>query len=68
MVARKIDGLPHWLEEPAVAQREKLGEGLVISKQMSGMPEHPCVTVYYTKVGKTYDIAESLLEVVSESR
>ena len=26
------------------------------------------VTVYYSKAGRTYDIAESLMEVVSESR
>jgi len=35
---------------------------------MSGKPAHPCLTVYYAKAGRTWDIAESYMEVVSESR
>lgn len=52
----------------ALTQRNDLGYGLVISKTMAGYPEHLCLNVYYTKVGKSYDIAESLMEVVSEIR
>tara|TARA_B100001094_G_C17669743_1_gene548180 strand:- start:181 stop:384 length:204 start_codon:yes stop_codon:yes gene_type:complete len=47
-------------------QRERLGAGIVLKKTMTGRPEHPCITVFYSKVGKTYAIAESLMEVVSE--
>ena len=48
-------------------QRSENGVGIIISKQMGGMnPSHPCITVLYPKIGKQYDIAESLMEVVSE--
>ena len=47
---------------------EDVGPGIILSKQMSGDPLHSCITVYYPKVGKIYDIAESLMEVISESR
>jgi len=50
----------------AVNQRSLLGPGLVLSTQIGGRnPSHPCLTVYYPRVGKTYDIAESLMEVIS---
>ncbi len=50
-------------------QRKRLGHGLILSKQMGGRnPIHPCATVFYSKTGQVYDIAESLLEVISESR
>mgnify|MGYP003110063524 FL=1 len=52
----------------ALEQRSKLGHGVILTKQMAGNPSHPCITVYYPKVGKMYDIAESLMEVISESR
>ena len=53
----------------AIDQKERLGMGLVLTKQMGGRnPVHPCVSVYYPKVGKIYDIAESLMEVINESR
>ena len=43
--------------------------GLVLSKQMGGSnPVHPCITVLYPKSGEIYDIAESLMEVISEAR
>lgn len=42
--------------------------GLVLSKQMSGNPAHPCITVFYSRIGKTYDMAEVLMEVISEGR
>jgi hypothetical protein len=49
--------------------REHLGYGIILSKQMAGRnPVHPCITVIYPSVGRVYDIAESLVEVVSESR
>ena len=47
-------------------QHQRLGFGIVLSKQISGQPRHPCVTVLYPKTGQVYDIAESLVEVVSE--
>ena len=53
----------------ALEQRQRLGHGLVLAKQISGKnPAHPCITVFYPKTGQTYDIAESLMEVVSEGR
>lgn len=52
----------------AIDQKERLGMGLVLSKQMAGSPSHSCVSVYYPKVGKIYDIAESLMEVINEER
>jgi hypothetical protein len=46
-----------------------LGYGIIISRQMSGSnPVHPCASVLYPSVGKIYDIAESLIEVINESR
>ena len=47
-------------------QRERLGTGIVLTKQMTGRPLHPCITVFYSKIGKAYEVAESLMEVVSE--
>ncbi len=45
------------------------GPGIILSKQMAGSnPVHPCITVYYPSVEKIWDIAESLVEVISESR
>ena len=38
--------------------------GLVVSRQMSGDPPHACVNVWWMKSGKTYSIAERLLEVI----
>lgn len=44
------------------------GLGIIISKQLAGSnPVHACITVLYPKVGKTYDIAESLVKVISEA-
>tara|TARA_B100000519_G_scaffold197880_1_gene206378 strand:- start:122 stop:343 length:222 start_codon:yes stop_codon:yes gene_type:complete len=68
LVIRKILHVPDWKKKVAVNQRELLGHGIILTKQMAGMPEHPCVSVYYPKVGKIYDIAEALLEVISEGR
>jgi len=46
-----------------------LGLGIILSKQLGGSnPVHPCITVYYPEMGRTWDIAESLMEVISESR
>ena len=73
LVIRKVsphagDHLNSLQEASAYQQRWRLGPGLILSKQMAGTPRHPCITVYYPKTGDTYDIAESLMEVVSESR
>jgi hypothetical protein len=43
-----------------------LGEGIILSKQSAGNPAHPCITVWYPSIGKTYDIAESLVNVIDE--
>ena len=48
-------------------QRDRLGHGIVLSKQMAGSPEHPCVSVYYPKVGEIYDIAEALMHVIGKA-
>jgi hypothetical protein len=69
LVIRTLKGEEEWQMEAAVSQREELGTGIVLSKQIGGSaPAHECVTVYYAKAGKSWDIAESLMEVVSESR
>ena len=53
----------------AKKQRADLGHGIILSKQMGGSnPVHPCITVIYPNVGRVYDIAESLMEVISERR
>ncbi len=52
-----------------VVRKSQLGTkelGLVLSKQMAGHPAHPCITVFYPKSGKTYDMAESLMELAYE--
>ena len=53
----------------SMIMRDKMGPGIILSKQMDGSsPVHPCITVLYPRVGKVYDIAESLVEVISEGR
>ena len=44
------------------------GVGIIISKHIAGNPPHKCIDVFYPKVGKAWSIAESLVEVISESR
>lgn len=69
LVIRKIPEQGTARRAPALIQRRKLGHGIILTKQMAGCnPVHPCITVYYPQVGKIYDIAESLMEVISESR
>ena len=68
LVIRNIDREPEFRKPTAVQQRQKLGHGIVLSKHMTGHPVHPCVSVYYPKVGEIWDIAESLMEVISPSR
>ena len=68
LVIRRILHVPDWKVNVAIEQRERLGHGIILSKQMAGEPRHPCITVYYPKVGQTYDIAEGLVEVISENR
>ena len=55
-----------WLIEIAERQRKELGTGIVLSKFMAGSPEHPCINVFYGKAGKSWEIAESLMEVVQK--
>ena len=71
LVIRKVspdagDHLNSLQEAAAHQQRSRLGHGLILTKQMSGTPRHPCITVYYPKTEQIYDIAESLMEVVSD--
>ncbi len=66
LVMRRVFNVPDWKRKSAIEQQERLGFGIVLSKQMAGIPEHPCVTVFYPKASQTWDIAEGLLEVVSE--
>ena len=66
LVIRRVFNVPDWKRNVAVEQREKLGVGIILSKQMAGTPKHPCVTVFYPKTGRAWSIAEGLLEVVSE--
>ena len=68
LVIRKRGGEYLQKRQAAWKQRQELGTGIILSKQMSGKPAHPCLTVYYAKAGRTWDIAESLMEVISESR
>ena len=69
LVVRKIVSTPrNFSRKAAQKQRDELGHGIILSKRMSGSnPVHPCITVLYPKVGKTYEIAESLMEVISEN-
>ncbi len=56
LVTRKAEGFLDWH-----------GPGIVLSLQSGGSnPAHPCATVFYPKEGKTWDIAVSLIEVISE--
>tara|TARA_A100001011_G_C14072723_1_gene740992 strand:- start:29 stop:256 length:228 start_codon:yes stop_codon:yes gene_type:complete len=67
LVIRKVQDLPDWKLRPAIIQRERLGHGLILSRQWAGQPGHRCITVFYPKTGEIYDIAESLMEVLYES-
>ena len=42
--------------------------GIVLSMQEAGWSAHVCLTVFYPESGRTYDIAQSLVEVISEDR
>jgi len=49
--------------------RKKYRIGIIISKQIArSKPPHPCITVYYPREGMLWDIAESLVEVISECK
>lgn len=68
LVIRKISGM-NLSRLEAITERNFLGFGIVLSKQMGGRdPVHPCITVYYPGSRKIYVIAESLMEVINESR
>jgi len=69
IVIRKIG--KNWSLEDLAAkkQRDHLGHGIVLNKQMAGTnPRHMCLTVWYPKTGDVWDIAESLVEVLGASR
>ena len=66
LVMRRVFNGPDWKRQSAVEQRERLGVGIVLSKQMAGTPKHPCVTVFYPKANQAWDIAEGLLEILCE--
>jgi len=52
----------------SMIMRQKMGPGIILSKQPGGSnPVHPCITVLYPMTGQAWDIAESLVEVVSEA-
>ena len=57
-----------WKNQPAMEQRKRLGHGIILAKQMSGNPSHPCITVFYPKTGEIWDIAESLMEILAKGR
>jgi len=51
----------------SMIMRQKMGPGIILSKQTGGKnPVHPCITVLYPRTGHIYDIAECLVEVISE--
>jgi len=69
LVIRKTRNIFDSELRPAIEQRDRLGHGIILAKQVGGSnPPHPCITVYYPKAGKIYDIAEKLMEVISEAR
>ena len=45
-----------------------VGVGIIVGKHIAGNPPHKCIDVFYPRVGKTWSIGESLVEVISESR
>ena len=70
LVIRKVDpvvspGRDMLYQKIAIRQRDQLGHGMVLSRQLAGSPKHWCVSVWYPKVGRVYDIAEELMEVIS---
>ena len=68
LVIRKIPERGTGRRAPAKRQRRELGLGIVLTKQIAGKnPAHACVTVFYPKTGQSWEIAESLMEVVNES-
>ncbi len=67
LVIRKISDRNGELRKDAIGQLDRCGHGIILSKQMGGLnPSHPCITVYYPKLGQIYDVAECLMEVISE--
>jgi hypothetical protein len=70
LIIRKVLGIPGFNPEDQSPewQRKALGHGVILTKQMSGNPVHPCITVYYPMTGEMYDIAEALVEVISAGR
>ena len=70
LVARKVPRCIHTGDERVQAARrqlDELGFGIILSQQFTGRPRHKCLTVWYPKTGGIWDIAESLVEVISEA-
>lgn len=67
LVIRKPKGTCDHSTKAAKQQRQKLGIGIVVATKMAGNPVHKCLSVYYGKVGQTWDIAASLMEHCNES-
>jgi hypothetical protein len=53
--------------DPFQVVQVDLEVGIILSLQMAGKPKHPCATVFYSG-NQTYNIALSLIEVISENR
>ncbi len=67
LVKRKIPLKPYRDDLPHAADTNSLG--IVLGCKMGGSnPRHVVATVLYPEMGKEYDIAASLIEVVSERR
>ena len=68
LVIRNVENEHHFRRGDAEKQRSRLGHGIVLTKQLGGIPEHPRISVYYPKAGKIGEIAESLMVVISGRR
>ena len=72
LVIRKIpkdfEYASYYERQNSIEQRRRNGTGLVLSVHMAGRPPHRCASVYYAKTNSIYDIAQSLLEVISEAK
>ena len=65
MVQRNNRDPEHYSHPPV----DSFSIGIILSLQLSGInPVHPCATVFYPKSCNTWDIAESLIDVVYEIR
>ena len=63
LIKRKKSMLPHFIDE-----EENGVVGIVVALSYGGNPVHPTASILYSRSGNQYEIARSLLEVVSEAR